>query len=186
MRQILWIGYFFLIVFFVNGIISKSPEEGMKGVLDVDNVDLIENRIKGTFVEFYAPWCGHCQVFAAEMAKLGEIYHNHKDIQLAKVNCVVQTSICNKYSINSYPSLKWFPPEKDGKVEDFNQRRTIDNIVNFLNQKTGSNDKPTSIVETTTIERNEKTSRSLFGLYSIIIIICVLFLVVTFVMKRRK
>ena len=60
-------------------------------------------------VEFHAPWCSECQTFDPEYAKAAKILANEgSPIVLAKVDCVVETSLARKYGIRSYPTLKFF------------------------------------------------------------------------------
>jgi len=86
--------------------------------------------------EFYAPWCGHCKRLAPEYEKAATtLAKNDPPVALAKVDCTVETKICQKYSVSGYPTLKIF---KNGEVaEDYNGPREADGIVSTMRSKAG-------------------------------------------------
>jgi protein disulfide-isomerase A6 len=60
-------------------------------------------------VEFYAPWCGHCQRLVPEFEKASE---NLKGIfKFGAVNCDEDKNkeICGRFGIQGFPTLKIFP-----------------------------------------------------------------------------
>lgn len=62
-------------------------------------------------VEFYAPWCGHCQKLAPEWKKAA---NNLKGmVTIAAVDCDVEANkaLCGMYEIKGFPTIKVFSPE---------------------------------------------------------------------------
>lgn len=59
-------------------------------------------------VDFYAPWCAHCQVlaphFEAAAGRLAGI------VAFGKVDCTAQQALAQRFAIQSYPSLRTFGP----------------------------------------------------------------------------
>ncbi|KAL8565553.1 hypothetical protein ACOMHN_049529 [Nucella lapillus] len=87
------------------------------------------DKSKAVFVEFYAPWCGHCKQLAPIWDELGEKYKDSKDIVVAKMDATTNEAEDNK--IQSFPTLKYFP--KDGAPAiDYHGERTFDGFVKFL------------------------------------------------------
>ena len=88
------------------------------------------DRIKGknAFVEFYAPWCGHCKQLAPVWDQLGEKYKDHADILIAKVDSTANE--IENVKIQSFPTIKYFT--KDGDVIDYSNDRSLDAFVSFL------------------------------------------------------
>lgn len=100
--------------------------------------EVAKNKDKSVFVEFYAPWCGHCKQLAPIWDELGEKYKDHPDILIAKMDATAND--LEDIKINSFPTLKYFP-KGSNDVVDYNGARTLDGFVKFLESggKEGAN-----------------------------------------------
>ncbi|XP_075022167.1 protein disulfide-isomerase A2 [Calonectris borealis] len=68
---------------------------------------LSEHRL--LLVEFYAPWCGHCQRLAPAFAQAAsELRNESSPARLGKVDATAQVALANEFGITSYPTLKLF------------------------------------------------------------------------------
>lgn len=84
-------------------------------------------------VEFYAPWCVHCQDMVSEYKKAGVLLDGVAKV--GAINCEAEKSLCNQQNIRGYPSMKLFLPLKDGnqEVEEFNARdHTAEALYSFV------------------------------------------------------
>lgn len=85
---------------------------------------------KKVFVEFYAPWCGHCKSLAPTWDKLGEKFTGDENVVIAKMDSTANE--VEEFEIQGFPTLKFFPSGSD-KVVDYNGDRTLDAMVEFVN-----------------------------------------------------
>ncbi|KAI5776657.1 protein disulfide-isomerase [Geopyxis carbonaria] len=94
-----------------------------------DNFDsfIAENPL--VLAEFYAPWCGHCKALAPEYedaaTKLKE-----KNIPLVKVDCTVETEVCEKQGVQGYPTIKVFRGAEN--ASPYGGQRKSDAIVSYM------------------------------------------------------
>ena len=67
---------------------------------------------RGTFaVEFFAPWCGHCQRFAPIWsATAASACAAAQALLLAGLDCVANDATCRKMQITSFPTIRLFVP----------------------------------------------------------------------------
>ncbi|KAI8579575.1 hypothetical protein K450DRAFT_241645 [Umbelopsis ramanniana AG] len=89
-------------------------------------------------VEFYAPWCGHCQRLAPAWKKaaanLGGL------VKVAAIDCDEDQNkpICSQYGIQGFPTIKTFSPRADKSkkgnksVGDYQGPREAKPIVDYL------------------------------------------------------
>jgi protein disulfide-isomerase A1 len=112
-------------------------------VLTDDNFDEVISKHEYLLVEFYAPWCGHCKKLAPEYSAAAEVLKN-EGLFLAKVDATVQTKTASKFSIQGYPTLKFFI---NGKDTEYNGGRTKNDIVSWLRKKAGPSTKDLANVE---------------------------------------
>ncbi|KAF4080284.1 hypothetical protein AMELA_G00168660 [Ameiurus melas] len=92
--------------------------------------EVVFDAAKNVFVEFYAPWCGHCKQLAPIWDQLGEKYKDHADIVVAKMDSTANE--IETVKVHSFPTLKFFPAGDDRKIIDYSGERTLEGFTKFL------------------------------------------------------
>jgi len=61
------------------------------------------------FVDFYAPWCGHCQELEPEFKKAAnDARAEELETVFAKVDVIANTKLAKQHKVSSYPTLLFF------------------------------------------------------------------------------
>lgn len=85
---------------------------------------------KNVFVEFYAPWCGHCQQLAPVWDELGEKYKDQENIIIAKMDATEND--VEDLTIQGFPTIKYFPAGTEKKIVDYDGNRDLETFSKFL------------------------------------------------------
>ncbi|KAJ5654639.1 PDI related protein A [Penicillium lividum] len=96
---------------------------------------LIANSNHTSIVEFYAPWCGHCQSLKPAYEKAAQNLNGLAKV--AAINCDEDENkpFCGQMGVQGFPTLKIVTPsKKPGKprVEDYQGPRTAKGIVDAV------------------------------------------------------
>ncbi|KAG9130840.1 hypothetical protein Leryth_016975 [Lithospermum erythrorhizon] len=75
--------------------------------------DLLDNSDKPVLVDFYATWCGPCQLMVPILNEVGESLQDK--IKIVKIDTEKYPAIANKYNIQALPTFIVF---KDGEPCD--------------------------------------------------------------------
>ncbi|KAJ2789395.1 hypothetical protein H4R21_006749, partial [Coemansia helicoidea] len=110
------------------GVVELTPKN-FKSVVDGS---------KDVLVKFYAPWCGHCKNMAEDYVKLAGGYDHDDSVVIAEVNADDHRALGDKYGVQGFPTLKFFPKGGDvGSPEDYSEGRDLDSMSGFVHKKTG-------------------------------------------------
>ncbi|CAF0808672.1 unnamed protein product [Adineta steineri] len=87
-------------------------------VITLDNdlyIKLIENKnlTDMWLVDFFMPWCHPCQQLSGEWRTLSKFLKGIANV--AQVDCTIQTELCQRQGVQSYPTIRLYPPNMDGK-----------------------------------------------------------------------
>ncbi|XP_041360627.1 protein disulfide-isomerase A6 homolog [Gigantopelta aegis] len=100
-----------------DDVIELTPANFNKKVMDSDAV---------WFVEFYAPWCGHCKALEPEWKKAATILKGI--VRVAAVNADEHKSLGGQFGVQGFPTIKIFSKNKKAP-KDYQGPRTSQGIV---------------------------------------------------------
>ncbi|KAG3025513.1 Protein disulfide-isomerase [Phytophthora cactorum] len=88
-------------------------------------------------VEFYAPWCGHCQKLTPEYAAAAKnLKELDPPIRLAKVDATAESKLAEQFAVRGFPTLKFFKGDVES-VKDYDGGRTSAEIEKWVIKKSG-------------------------------------------------
>ncbi|KAF6167883.1 hypothetical protein GIB67_027661 [Kingdonia uniflora] len=127
---------------------GEGEEDGdelddFEGIPDIDETDVVILK-EGNFsefveknryvmVEFYAPWCGHCQSLAPEYAAAATELKD-EGVKLAKIDATEENDLAHTYDVQGFPTVIFFV---DGLHRPYPGQRTKEGIVTWVKKKTG-------------------------------------------------
>merc|ERR1712178_488501 len=120
----------------------KPPTEDLTEEIPEDNTapvtiivgknfeSIAKDPAKAVFVEFYAPWCGHCKQLAPTWDKLGEHFKDDDSIVIAKSDATQNEF--DGVEVQGFPTLKYFPKGEGAAMVDYNGGRDLDSLIKFV------------------------------------------------------
>ena len=103
-----------------------------------DSVVLSKETPKPALVEFFAPWCGHCKTLAPIYEELGTAFAPlSSKVTIAKVDADAEKALARRFSIQGFPTLKWFDGVSD-EPEEYNGGRDLESLTSFIESKIGA------------------------------------------------
>ncbi|GFS30867.1 PDI-like 1-4 [Actinidia rufa] len=130
--------------------LDRDDEDSWPAIDDKDVVVLGDRNLSGfvesnryVMVEFYAPWCGHCQSLAPEYAAAATVLKDEA-VALAKVDATEERELAAEYEVQGFPTVYFFV---DGEHQAYTGQRTKEAIVTWIKKKIGPGVYNISMVE---------------------------------------
>lgn len=101
-------------------------------VLTASNFTKFVESHSYVLVEFYAPWCGHCQSLAPHYADAATELKG--EAVLAKVDATQNEDLAEQHDVQGYPTLLFFV---DGVSKPYTGHRHREEIVKWVKKKIG-------------------------------------------------
>lgn len=129
-----------LALFFISAFAFDNPfytyEDGVV-ILNDRNFEQALHEFEYAMVEFYAPWCGHCQKFVPEYAKAAlKLAQTRPEIKLCKIDATVEKEAAKKYEVRGYPTILFFIKGRKNPIQ-FVYANAAPVIVNWILERAG-------------------------------------------------
>eukprot|EP00732_Lithocolla_globosa_P004579 Lithocolla_globosa_v1_NODE_4305_length_1466_cov_26.164422.p1 type:complete len:449 gc:universal NODE_4305_length_1466_cov_26.164422:1411-65(-) len=124
-----------------SSIKSQTPpvEQGNVVVVTGNTYADIVLQNKAVFIEFYAPWCGHCKKLAPVWDELGDALATNPDIVIAKMDYTENDLPADSpFQIKGFPTLKFF--SADNSVVEYEGDRSLEGFLEFVESKISKKD----------------------------------------------
>lgn len=92
--------------------------------------ELVTKSEKDIFIEFYAPWCGHCKSLAPTWEELGEKLKDEPGVDIVKIDATAN-DIPDQFSVQGFPTLFWFPKDTKQPIK-YEGSRDIDALYRYV------------------------------------------------------
>ena len=84
-------------------------------------------------IEFYAPWCPHCQHYAPRFIELArKVTAREPSVEFHAISCVAHPGLCKSQNVSSYPTLRIFREGSYEKIDAKANKLDADVILNSL------------------------------------------------------
>jgi len=126
-----------------------SPGEDVVELTDNNFDKEVLNADEAVLVEFFAPWCGHCQRLAPEWSKAASELKGK--VKVAALDATQHQQMASQFGVQGYPTIKYFPAGTKTKssAEDYSGGRTASDIVQFALSRYVENVDPPEVMELT-------------------------------------
>eukprot|EP00960_Hanusia_phi_P075813 768471-Hanusia_phi.AAC.3 len=101
-------------------------------VLNGRNFESVVERAPHVLVEFFAPWCGHCQKFEPVYQKVASHLRMERvNVMLAKVNAIEEPKLAQSVGVMGFPSLYWYAYGRMRRYEGGKRNSSMVEWVSF-------------------------------------------------------
>jgi len=110
--------------------IPASNDEPVKVLVGKNFEKIVFDETKDVFVEFYAPWCGHCKSLAPIYDEVGTHFVGTPSVVVAKIDSTENDSPAD---VSGFPTLIYYPAGNKAGIT-FSGDRTKSAIIDFIVQ----------------------------------------------------
>jgi protein disulfide-isomerase A1 len=110
----------------------ESNDGPVKVVVASQFDEIVNDPTKDVFVEFYAPWCGHCKKLEPLFEELGEHFSSTKSVVIAKMDATANDVPSGNVQVRGFPTLAFFPANDKQNPVMYNGDRTVDAMRDFV------------------------------------------------------
>jgi protein disulfide-isomerase A6 len=118
--------------------VVKKPPSAVADLTTASFDNVAMDPTKTVFVEFYAPWCGHCKSLAPKYEDLAKTFAGDTDVIIAKVDATAHSELGQRFDVSGFPTLKMFPKEGKEYPIPYEAARELPEMIDFVNEHAGT------------------------------------------------
>ncbi|XP_041975802.1 protein disulfide-isomerase A3 [Aricia agestis] len=99
--------------------------------------ELVTDSGRDALIEFYAPWCGHCQKLAPIWEELGEKLKD-EEVDIIKIDATANDWPKSLYDVSGFPTIYWKPKDSSKKPVRYNGGRALEDFLKYVSDQASS------------------------------------------------
>jgi len=113
--------------------------------------DMVFNSGKNVLLEFYAPWCGHCQKLVPILDEVAVSYQSSDpSVVIAKFDATTNDFPRETFDVKGFPTIYF--RSASGNIVVYEGDRTKEDIISFIDKNKDTAGEPTKTEEKTAAE----------------------------------
>uniref|UniRef100_A0A915ETN3 Protein disulfide-isomerase n=1 Tax=Ditylenchus dipsaci TaxID=166011 RepID=A0A915ETN3_9BILA len=112
--------------------VPKDDKGPVKTVVGANFAKIVGDENKDVLVEFYAPWCGHCQKFESKYKQFATKWKSEQpNLVIAKFDATANDPP-EKYAVEGFPTIYFAPAGKKDKPIKYSGNRDLNDLEKFV------------------------------------------------------
>jgi len=95
---------------------------------------IVNDPEKDVFIEFYAPWCGHCKTLEPKYDELARKLKHNDGLVIAKIDATAN-DYSKEYEVSGFPTIYFKPAKAGAKPIKYEDDREVDDMMEFIKRK---------------------------------------------------
>ncbi|CAH8354576.1 unnamed protein product [Eruca vesicaria subsp. sativa] len=112
--------------------IPTENNEPVKVVVAESLDEMVFNSGKNVLLEFYAPWCGHCQNLVPILDEVAVSYQSDPSIVIAKFDATANDFPRDTFDVKGFPTI--YLRSVSGNIVLYEGDRTKEDIISFIDK----------------------------------------------------
>ncbi|CAH8351942.1 unnamed protein product [Eruca vesicaria subsp. sativa] len=133
--------------------IPTENNEPVKVVVAESLDDMVFNSGKNVLLEFYAPWCGHCQKLVPILDEVAVSYQSDPSVVIAKLDATANDFPRDTFDVKGFPTIYF--RSASGNVVVYEGDRTKEDFISFIDKNKDTAEETNAEEKTTESSKDE-------------------------------
>ncbi|KAJ4879620.1 Protein disulfide isomerase-like 1-1 [Raphanus sativus] len=133
--------------------IPTENNEPVKVVVAENLDEMVFNSGKNVLLEFYAPWCGHCQKLVPILDEVAVSYQSDPSVVIAKLDATANDFPNDTFDVKGFPTI--YLRSASGNIVVYEGDRTKEDIISFIDKNKDTAGEPKKEETTAEVVKDE-------------------------------